>query len=185
MSSSIKAPFLGYTLFARAFESSTDAVELNDMAGAKLYVNDAYWKLFQRGTQVAKEADGDAIDLGEATKAELKRTWDECLSKDTSKGMLRLGRAGTAVSYVRNLHKTSDEMPSGVVTIYREIEANHYEGEASQSIHLASVLRNLLTTISENLVLIENKGVDDQVMLESLHRIAEAVERGVETVNRV
>ena len=185
MSSSNNAQFFGYSLFASAFESSTDAMEINDMEGVILYVNDAWWKLFQRDRRVPMGTAWDAFEMDDAAKAELKRTWKECLSRETSKGMLRIGRADTSVSYVRTLHRTSDDVPSGVVTVYREFDAVPGEDVAFPVHRLAGEIRNVLTTINGILVLNENESVDDQAMLERVRRIAEAVKKGMESVGGV
>ncbi len=114
--------FFGLGLLARAFEPSLDAVEIDDIEGNVLYVNSAWCRLFQIDKQRAIGERWDILLFDVAEIAGLEQSWERCRAEGSSQASLLRRfdyREAVFVTYTRTLYRNADEVPVGIITIYR------------------------------------------------------------------
>jgi PAS domain S-box-containing protein len=115
-------PLFGLGLLVRAFESSLDAVEIDDVEGNVIYVNHAWSRLFQRDVQQAVGARWDDLLSQVANISELRQSWERCMVEGSSQAAFRRRHEGGEtlfITYTRTLYRNSDGVPTAVITIYR------------------------------------------------------------------
>lgn len=124
MSQQDSTQFFGIGLLERIFESSLDAVEIDDIEGRILYVNDSWCQLFDQDRQNVVNIRWASLRLAAMESPDLMCSWGRCLAEGRSQGMFRLCRAvgGPAtVTYTRTLCRNADNVPTGVLTIFRPL----------------------------------------------------------------
>ena len=81
---------LATELLIHALNASSDAVEIADVKGPILFVNDAWCRLFRRTRRDVIGVAWDSLVPNDAGSAELKTSWMRCLSIGTSEGVHEL-----------------------------------------------------------------------------------------------
>lgn len=122
------APYMGLGLMVRVLEASSDAMEIDDMAGRIVYLNDAWCQLFEEDRRKVTGQRWDSV--GACSQTGLKESWEAATSEGRSKGtfsMMRSDGKPQRVSYSRTLYRNAEGMETAVITIYRAIAAADYE----------------------------------------------------------
>ena len=175
-------PFLDLRLLASALEATAESVQVDDIEGRVLFVNDAWCQLFERDRRGVTGVRRDALNLGTEEVHKLKTSWSRCLSMGQSQGTFRLGRSdgtATTVWYAHLLYRNAEGAATAAITVYRPLDSS-----AVLSLQLRQLehgLRNVLTVIIINLELVE-RGTDDQGMRSRFALMRGAVVSGLELI---
>ena len=124
MQSEARNSYLGLDPLFSALEASSDSVEIDDIEGSIMFVNDAWCRLFDRSKQDVVGARYDALRLGDADNAELYTSLARCVAYGYSEGAFRLKRpynTGSTVFYTRALYRDDGGNAIVVMTIYRPL----------------------------------------------------------------
>lgn len=114
-------------LLRDALDATTDPVEIDDLDGRIVSVNDAWCRLFGRTREHVMGTPWDSTATNGLDVSELRRCWMQCRATGHSAGVFDLGRADglvSRVSFARWLCWGPREGGDAVVTIYRPLSDN-------------------------------------------------------------
>ena len=114
--------YLELALIARVLDNSADAVEIDDLDGYIVYVNDSWCLLFSRRRDEVTGLRWDSFHFRGEDMTRLKDSWDKCIKLMTSRGTFRLNGTADgreAISYTRNCFVSDEGMARAVITIFR------------------------------------------------------------------
>ncbi len=117
-----KGHFFGLGLLIRAFESSPDAVRIDDTEGTVLYVNDAWTRLFGLSRAEVEGRKYDEVLPEESDAEALSTTWNQCIREGQAVGTLHFdspGHSPLTGTYSRTLYRNAEGLPTAVITIFR------------------------------------------------------------------
>ena len=159
-------------------------MEIADVNGSILCVNDAWCRLFRRAR---REVIGVTWDSLEPNGTGLKRSWMQCLSVGSSVGAYVIShRDGTYLSldYGRSLFRDMQNTAVAVVTVYRPGPTAIAGGATvSQMRSLEHGLRNVLTSISGTVQLMDSMADDSGSVRGAMDHISGAVSAGVDLLD--
>lgn len=145
---------LGLGLLAKALETCLDAVEIVDVTGELVYVNEAWCRLFGQGREgvIGRWAVDiyASLNRGEG----LRRSLLECLDAGDARGLLvTTGPGGQEViaPYTRVLYRNVDGLPTAIVTVYRELLSG-------ASPHESALMRALAEGTGNGIALFDARG---------------------------
>jgi PAS domain-containing protein len=113
---------LGAHLLRDALDATADPVEINDLDGRVVSVNDPWCRLFRRAREDVIGAPWDSTETISLGVPALRRCWAQCRATGHCGGVFDLGRADgsvSRVSFARWLSWNPQEADDAVVTIYR------------------------------------------------------------------
>ena len=118
---------LGTHLLRDALEATADSVEIDDLDGRIVSVNDAWCRLFGRTREDVIGTPWDSTPTNGLGVPALRRCWVQCRATGHCGGVFDLGQADgsvSRVSFVRWLCRNPREPGDAVVTIYRPLSNN-------------------------------------------------------------
>jgi PAS domain S-box-containing protein len=118
---------LGTHLLRDALDATADPVEINDLDGRIVSVNDAWCRLFCRTREHVMGTPWESTATNGLDVSELRRCWVQCQATGHSGGVIDLGRADglvSRVSFARWLCWDPREGGDAVVTIYKPLSDN-------------------------------------------------------------
>ena len=167
-------------MLVRALDAAEEPLEIDDLQGRILFVNDAWCQMFCRARQEVTGVTWETLQVGGEAVTELRSSWARCIAEGHSAGTFSLRWPdGTSrpVSCTRRLHRDEDGVATVGVTVYRPStgpatanDVARQEMAKDESLEtseqapkrLEHRLRNLLTIIVANLELLDratDKGI--------------------------
>ena len=183
-------------LLKHTLEASTDSMEIDDIEGRVVLVNDAWCRMFRMHKDDATGTRWDLLGLDVHDISELGISWDRCIATGRSEGFLqfeRKDRFREAVKYGRLLHRDLNGIPNAVITCFKPPEQRNQTDEAwdfdfdesgQESRRIEHNLRNVLTMMVLNVDLL-SRSTEDHVMVKRLALIKAAVRSGLELVDEL
>ena len=126
LQSEARNSYLGLDPLFSALDASSDSVEIADIEGSIMFVNDAWCRLFDRSRQDVVGARCETLQLGDADNAALYTSLARCVAYGYSEGAFRLKRTyhtGSTVFYTRALYRNAGGTAIAVMTIYRPLSS--------------------------------------------------------------
>ncbi len=184
-------------LLGGVLEASSDSVEIDDIDGSVILVNNAWCRFFDREKRDVIGARWDELDLEVAGPSALRDSWDRCISYGRSEGSLRLGWDGAVaviVPYIRSLFRDPDGNPRAAITIFRSTPyppLNHFRGADVEQLRSGKGLaaleherKNVLTMIVLNVDLV-SRVVEDRMVQQRLALVQAALKNSLDLLSEL
>ena len=113
------------SVLAHALEASGESVEIDNLDGRVLFVNDAWCRLFSRDRRQAIGTRWDDLLLSGSDNEELKASWRRCIAEGHSEGAFKVRRihgAPATILYARSLYQAPEGAPTAAITVYRPLK---------------------------------------------------------------